>query len=324
MNITVKDLLDAGVHFGHQLRRWNPKSKPYVFDHRHGISIIDLEKTYNKLEEASRFVEDLVASGKDILLVGTKKQAKELIRETAVSTGMPFCANRWMGGTLTNFATIKTSLAKYRKFLDMEADGRMAKLPKKESAAIRRQMDRMLRNFEGLKEVKGLPGCLFVVDIKHEEIAVAEARMLGIPVVAIVDTNSDPTKVTHPIPGNDDAVKSIRIIVEVLSEAIQNGVSRRDVSMNQRDYTPRFKAEAYEEDRASGVTLSAGIERYNEEASTPAPAAEYAIGAEEPEVAAVEPIVAPEDIEDTEDAPVIEKLPSKKKVVRAEDDESAE
>jgi small subunit ribosomal protein S2 len=264
MNITIRDLLDAGVHFGHQVRRWNPRSKPYIHDHRNGISIIDLEKTYQQLEIATKFVEETVAKGKDILFVGTKKQAKDIIREAAVSVQMPFSVNRWMGGTLTNFVTIKSSLAKYHKFLDMETDGRLAKLPGKEAAAIRRQMDRMFRNFEGLKEVKQLPAALFVVDIKSEQIAVAEARVLGIPVVGLVDTNSDPTLVSYPIPGNDDAVKSIRMIVDVICESIQEGLARRSVAAEPKGYAPRYREENYESDHETGVTLPEGYEAYGD------------------------------------------------------------
>ena len=228
MNITIQDLADAGVHFGHQLRRWNPKSKPYVYDHRQGVSIIDLEKTFKLLEEACSFIEETVASGKDILLVGTKRQAQELIREAGAEVNMPFCANRWMGGGLTNFSTIKRSLEKYRRYLAMETDGSLDKLHKKEASAIRREMDRMHRNFEGTLHMDKLPAALFVVDIKSEYIAVAEANRLGIPVVALVDTNSDPSLVQYPIPGNDDAVKSIRMIMGVIMDTIQNGLSRRE------------------------------------------------------------------------------------------------
>ncbi len=227
MNITVKDLLDAGVHFGHQTRRWNPKSKPYVFDHRSGVSIIDLEKTYAQLEKSAAALEEIVAGGKDVIFVGTKRQAQEILREAANMCGMPYCVNRWLGGTLTNFETILTSLKKYKKFLGMESSGALDKLYAKEAAAIRREMDRMNRNFEGIKDISKLPGAAFIVDIKNEEIAVAECRRLGIPVVAIVDTNSDPTLVDYPIPANDDAVKSIRLITEIIVEAIQNGLSRR-------------------------------------------------------------------------------------------------
>ena len=227
MNITVKDLLDAGVHFGHQTRRWNPKSKPYVYDHRSGVSIIDLEKTFAALEKAVAFAEEIVAEGKDIMFIGTKRQAQEILREASNMCGMPYCVNRWLGGTLTNFETILTSLKKYRKFQNMEASGELAKLYAKEAAAIRREMSRMDRNFEGIKDITKLPGVAFIVDIKNEEIAVAECRKLGSPVIAMVDTNSDPSLVDFPIPANDDAVKSIRLITEVIVEAIQNGLSRR-------------------------------------------------------------------------------------------------
>ena len=165
------------------------------------------------------------------MFIGTKRQAQEILREAATMCNMPFCVNRWLGGTLTNFETIQSSLKKYKKFLDMEASGALDKLYAKEAAAIRREMDRMNRNFEGIKEIKKLPGAAFIVDIKNEEIAVAECRKLGIPVVAIVDTNSDPTLVDYPIPANDDAVKSIRLITEVIVEAIQNGLSRRTVQV---------------------------------------------------------------------------------------------
>lgn len=242
MNVTLEDLLESGVHFGHQVRRWNPKSKGFVFDNRHGVSIIDLEQTHSRLGEAYGFIEELIASGKNIMLVGTKKQAQELIREAATSTNMPFCANRWMGGCLTNYATIKKSLDKYRKYLKMEADGSLAKLVKKEQAAIRREMARMNRNFEGLLDYSKLPSALFVVDTKNEYIAVAEARRLGIPVIALVDTNSDPSLVDYPIPGNDDAVKSIRLIVETIVEAIQNGLSKRKEDRPQK-VMPMIKQE---------------------------------------------------------------------------------
>ena len=239
MNITVKDLLDAGVHFGHQVSRWNPKSKPFVYDNRHGISIIDLEITYDLLEKASKAVEEVVSQGKQVLLVGTKRQAQEPIRELASATNMPFCVNRWMGGTLTNFETVSTSLAKYKKFLRMEDDGSLDKLPGKEGAAIKRQMSRMQRNFEGLLNLQGLPGALFVIDSHNESIAVAEANRLKIPVFALVDSNSDPSLLSHPIPGNDDSTKSIRIIVDVILDAIQNGAARRvEAPTRRKDITP--------------------------------------------------------------------------------------
>ena len=239
MNVSVKDLLDAGVHFGHQIRRWNPKSKPFVYDNRHGISIINLEKTYDLLEQAAKAIEEIVASGKQVLLVGTKRQATEPIRELAGATNMPFCVNRWMGGTLTNHETVSASIAKYKKFLRMEEDGSLDKMHGKESAAIKRQMARMHRDFEGLLNLQGLPGAVFLIDSKNEEIAVAEANRLKIPVIALVDSNSDPSVLSHPIPGNDDSTKSIRIIVDVILDAIQAGLSNRvQAPTKRKDITP--------------------------------------------------------------------------------------
>jgi small subunit ribosomal protein S2 len=257
MNITVKDLLDAGVHFGHQTRRWNPKSKPYIFDHRHGVSIIDLEKTHNLLQAAYNFVDETIAAGGDILLIGTKKQAQEIVREAATSTNMPFCVNRWMGGTITNYATVKGSLEKYRRFLRMESEGELDKLPKKEASAIRREMARMHRNFEGLLQLTHLPAALFVIDTKTEYIAVAEANRAGIPIVALVDTNSDPSLCKFPIPGNDDAVKSIRMVTEVILEAIQSGLTRREVKTSQRGLTPMVRPDFQE--MQPEVTIAADI-----------------------------------------------------------------
>jgi small subunit ribosomal protein S2 len=227
INVTAKDLLDAGVHFGHQTKRWNPQSKPYIFDHRQGVTIIDLTKTIGLLEKAASVVEEKVAAGQNILLVGTKRQAKEIVREAAAATNMPFVVDRWLGGTLTNYETVKKSIAKYKKYQAMETSGEMSKLPRKEESAIKREMTRMQRNFNGIAEMGGLPSALFVVDVNHEKIAVAEAARCGIPCIAIVDTNSDPRTVSNPIPGNDDAVKSIRIIVETITQAIQNGLAQR-------------------------------------------------------------------------------------------------
>lgn len=228
MNVTPKDLLDAGVHFGHQTKRWNPRSKPFVFDHRQGISIIDLGKTHAALEKACTFLEDTVANGGNVLFVGTKRQAKDIIREAATSTNMPFCVDRWLGGTLTNYETVKRSIAKYKKYQQMETNGDLNKLASKEVAAIKREMVRMQKNFSGIVDMPGLPTAMFVVDVNHEKIAVAEAARSGIPCVGICDTNSDPSTLSHPIPGNDDAVKSIRIIVEAIVAAVQNGLSQRD------------------------------------------------------------------------------------------------
>ena len=228
ISITPKDLLDAGVHFGHQTKRWNPRSKPFIFDHRQGVTIIDLGKTHEALNKACDFLEELVGNGGNVLFVGTKRQAKEIVREAAASVNMPMVVDRWLGGTLTNYETVKKSIAKYKKYQAMETSGEMSKLPRKEESAIKREMTRMQKNFSGIADMGGLPSAMFVVDVNHHKIAVAEASRAGIPCVAIVDTNSDPTTVSHPIPGNDDAVKSVRIIVETVTAAIQNGLSQRD------------------------------------------------------------------------------------------------
>jgi len=241
ISVTLKDLLDAGVHFGHQTRRWNPRSKPFVFDHRQGISIIDLEKTHANLEKACAFLEEKVANGGNVLFVGTKRQAQDIVREAATSVNMPFCVDRWLGGTLTNYETVKKSIAKYKKYQQMETSGELAKLPSKEESAIKREMTRMTRNFAGIVDMGDLPSAMFVIDVNHEEIAIAEGARCSIPTIALVDTNSDPTLVTYPIPGNDDAVKSIRIIVDTVVAAIQNGLTLRESRRASRNQTTETK-----------------------------------------------------------------------------------
>jgi small subunit ribosomal protein S2 len=253
LSINVKDLLDAGVHFGHQTKRWNPRSKPYVFDHRQGITIIDLGKTFTALEKAVAYLEETVANGGNVLLVGTKRQAQEIVREAAGATNMPFCVDRWLGGTLTNYETVKKSIAKYKKYQQMDTAGELGKFSRKEESAIRREMARMQRNFAGIVDMGDLPSAMFVVDVSHEAIAVAEADRCGIPAVALVDTNSDPTTVKFPIPGNDDAVKSIRIIVDTVVAAIQSGLAQRD-SRRQARGTADLKAATAAVAAATGVT----------------------------------------------------------------------
>jgi len=257
MNLTPKDLLDAGVHFGHQTKRWNPRSKPYVFDHRQGITIIDLAKTQAALEKACAFLENLIAEGGNVLYVGTKRQAQDIVREAATSVNMPYCVNRWLGGTLTNFETIKRSIAKFKKFQQMENSGELAKLPKKEESAIKREMARMQRNFDGITEMTDLPSALFVIDVSHEKIAVAEAERAEVPCLGLVDTNSDPTSVSHPIPGNDDAAKSIRIIVEAVTAAVQSGLGQRDSRRIARGQA-EFRAAAAAAAGATGEATTEG------------------------------------------------------------------
>lgn len=257
MNVTPKDLLDAGVHFGHQTRRWNPRSKPYVYDHRQGITIIDLGKTYELLQKAYTTVENTVGNGGTVLFVGTKRQAQDIIKEAANATNMPYCVDRWLGGTLTNFATVKKSIAKYKKFQQMETSGELAKLGGKESASIKREMARMQRNFSGIVDMLDIPSIMFVVDANHEKIAVAEAARIGIPCVGLVDTNSDPTALSNPIPGNDDAVKSIRIIVDTIVAAIQSGTSQRESRRTARGQAD-IRAASAAVAEASGATAETG------------------------------------------------------------------
>jgi small subunit ribosomal protein S2 len=227
MRTTPEELFEAGVHVGHRKKRWNPKTRPYIFDHRCGITVIDLVKTCGQIEAACEMAKGVVAGGGDIWFVGTKKQAKDVVREGATAVDMPYCVNRWLGGTLTNFQTIERSLGKYKKFLRMDEAGELAKMPKKEGAAVRREMVRMHHNFEGLLAIETLPGALFVVDVSHENIAVAEAKKCGIPVIAVVDTNSDPTTVSHPVMCNDDSAKAIRMVVGLILEGVQEGITLR-------------------------------------------------------------------------------------------------
>ena len=221
--ISMKQLLEAGVHFGHQTRRWNPKMAPYIFTERNGIYIIDLQKTVKKVDEAYMFVRDLALDGKDILFVGTKKQAQESIESEAKRCGMFFVNNRWLGGTLTNFRTIRTRIDKLNEIDKMEREGKFELLPKKEVIKLMAEREKLQKNLGGIREMKKLPGALFVVDPKNEHIAVAEARILGIPIVGIVDTNCDPDEVDYVIPGNDDAIRAVKLIAGKMADAILEG-----------------------------------------------------------------------------------------------------
>ncbi len=221
--ITMKELLEAGVHFGHQVHRWNPKMKPYIFGARNGIHIIDLQKTVQLIEEAYKFIRSTVAEGKRVLFVGTKKQAQEAVREEAIRCGMFYVVNRWLGGTLTNFQTIRRSIEKFKQLERLEESEAFQKLPKKEFMRLIKKREKMRKNYEGIKEMDQLPGALFVVDPKREEIAVKEANKLGIPVVAIVDTNCDPDPIDYVIPGNDDAIRAIKLLSSKIADAVLEG-----------------------------------------------------------------------------------------------------
>ncbi|HAK74289.1 MAG TPA: 30S ribosomal protein S2 [Sporomusaceae bacterium] len=221
--ISMKQLLEAGVHFGHQTRRWNPKMATYIFTERNGIYIIDLQKTVKKVEEAYNFVRDLAAEGQTLLFVGTKKQAQEAVKEEAQRCEMFFVNERWLGGMLTNFQTIQKRISRLRELEDMEAKGTFDVLPKKEVITLRHEMDRLQKFLGGIKNMNKLPGALFVIDPRKERIAIAEARKLGIPIVAIVDTNCDPDEIDYVIPGNDDAIRAVKLLTAKVAGAILEG-----------------------------------------------------------------------------------------------------
>ena len=221
--VSMKQLLEAGVHFGHQTRRWNPKMAPYIFTERNGVYIIDLQKTVRKLEEAYMFVRDLSAEGKSVLFVGTKKQAQDSIREEATRAGAHYVNARWLGGMMTNFNTIRGRIARLTQLKKMEEDGTFDLLPKKEVIKLRHEIEKLEKFLGGIKDMEKLPGALFIVDPRKEKIAVAEARKLGIPIVAIVDTNCDPDEVDYVIPGNDDAIRAVKLIASTMANAIIEG-----------------------------------------------------------------------------------------------------
>ncbi|WP_032121747.1 30S ribosomal protein S2 [Clostridium amazonitimonense] len=222
--ISMKQLLEAGVHFGHQTRRWNPKMAPYIFTERNGIYIIDLQKTVKKIDDAYDFVRELSIEGKDVLFVGTKKQAQEAIQEEAVRSGMHFVNNRWLGGMLTNFKTIKTRIKRLNDLRQMEQDGTFDVLPKKEVTNLKNEMEKLEANLGGIQDMDvSNVGALFVVDPRKEKNAVSEAKILGIPVVGIVDTNCDPDEVDYVIPGNDDAIRAVKLITAKMADAIIEG-----------------------------------------------------------------------------------------------------
>ena len=221
--VSMKQLLEAGVHFGHQTRRWNPKMAPYIYTERNGIYIIDLQKTVKKLEEAYNFVRDLAANGQSILFVGTKKQAQDAIKEEAERVGQYYVNARWLGGMLTNFRTIQTRIRRLNDIDKMEQSGQFDLLPRKEVIQLKAEREKLEQNIGGIREMKKLPGALFVVDPRKEHIAVTEARILNIPIVAIVDTNCDPDEIDYVIPGNDDAIRAVKLIAGKMADAVLEG-----------------------------------------------------------------------------------------------------
>ena len=281
-NITMKEFLEAGVHFGHQTRRWNPKMKEYIYGERNGIYIIDLQKTLKLFKEAARFVTELSREGRTILFVGTKRQAQEAVAEEAVRCGMFYVNHRWLGGLLTNNTTIQKSISRLRELDEMSKDGRYELLTKKEVLGLERERKHLELNLAGIKDMPGLPDAMFVVDSHSEEIAVQEARKLGIPVVAIVDTNCDPDMVDHVIPGNDDALRAIRLFTSRIADSILEGrQAAEDIRLQEEKVAAEKAAEELEQQRlaaaiAAGEILPPGVE-----------------GAELPFVAEADPTLSP-------------------------------
>ena len=221
--VAMKQLLEAGVHFGHQTRRWDPKMAEYIFQARNGIHIIDLQKTSKKLDEAYSFIKEQAEEGKTVLFVGTKKQAQECMKEAALKCGMYYIDQRWLGGMLTNFDTIRTRVQRLKDLETMQEDGTFDILPKKEVILLKKEMEKLERNLGGIKEMEKLPGVIFLIDPKKERIAILEAKKLGIPVVGLVDTNCNPEELDYPIPGNDDAIRAVKLIADVMANAVIEG-----------------------------------------------------------------------------------------------------
>jgi small subunit ribosomal protein S2 len=286
MPVSMKNLLEAGVHFGHQTRRWNPKMRPYIFTERNGIYILDLQRTLREVDAAYRFVRDLTAHGKTVLLVGTKKQAQDPIRREAERSGQPYVNQRWLGGMLTNFVTIRGRIKRMIELETMEESGTMAQLPKKEALHLRRELEKLQRDLNGIRDMGDLPGAVFVVDTKKESIAVKEARRLGIPLIGLVDTNADPDEVDFVIPGNDDAIRSVSLICQIIADAALDG--RRAAGLD----TPQDRVEAAPAEFAAEAPVAPEAT-----AEVPEPVAEVVA---EPAEAAAEPVA--DDVAESGDA----------------------
>ncbi len=263
ISIGIKELLDSGVHFGHQTKRWNPKMKPFIFDARNGIHIIDLSKTLTQLETACDFLHGIVAKGGATLFVGTKKQAQEAVKESAKACGQMYVTERWLGGTLTNFNTIKRSIARLKTIERWETDGSINNYVKQEQSMYRREAARLFKNLDGIRTMDKYPAAMFIVDIKREHNAVAEGRRLKIPIVALVDTNCDPLLVDYPIAGNDDAIRSVRMILQTVVQVITQARAEYEAK-----YGRRREEQAAEAASAASVETPAPVE-----AAAPAPAA---------------------------------------------------
>jgi small subunit ribosomal protein S2 len=263
ISIGIKELLDAGVHFGHQTKRWNPKMKPFIFDARNGIHIIDLSKTLAQLESACDFMHGVVSRGGNILFVGTKKQAQEAVKESAKTCGQLYVTERWLGGTLTNFNTIKRSIARLKQIERWETDGSLAQYGKQEQSMYRREAARLFKNLDGIRTMDKYPAALFIVDIKREHNAVAEGRRLKIPIVAIVDTNCDPELVDYPIAGNDDAIRSVRLVLQTVVQTVTLARAEYEAKYSRR------KAQQGEETSAPAPAAAPAPAGATESAPTP-------------------------------------------------------
>jgi len=268
--LAMKDLLEAGVHFGHQTKRWNPKMKPFIFGERSGIYILDLGKTVKHYREAEDFVRQLAADGKSILFVGTKRQAQDVVAEEATRCGMYYVNERWLGSLLTNFTTIPRRLNRLRDLEAMSTDGRYETMPKKEIAKAEKEKRKLLKNLEGIRHMGKLPDALFVVDTRKEQIAVDEARKLKIPVIGIVDTNCDPDQIDYVIPGNDDALRSVKLFVSRVADAVIDGRGQRESALAEQ---LQSEAEAAAAREASRTVRPADINKPQRPAETPAPTA---------------------------------------------------
>ncbi|RJQ33390.1 MAG: 30S ribosomal protein S2 [Actinobacteria bacterium] len=253
--VSMKNLLEAGVHFGHQKRRWDPKMKPYIFAERNDIYIIDLQKTLTLVEKSYQFIQELTKTGQKVLFVGTKKQAQDVIKDEATRANMPYVSNRWLGGTLTNFDTIKSQITKLKELEEMQTSGQLANLTKKEGLLLMREKDRLEHNLGGIRDMESLPAAVFIIDPKNERIALLEARRLEIPIVAIVDTNCDPNEVDYVIPGNDDAIRAIGLITRVMADAAHEGAQKYEKTVAEKK--TELKAEELKAEELKAEELKA-------------------------------------------------------------------
>lgn len=258
-SVTMKSLLEAGVHFGHQRRRWNPKMSQYIYAHRNGIHIVDLQQTLKHLENAASFVEDLVSKGEKIIMVGTKKQAQDTIQSEAGRCGAFFVNTRWLGGTLTNFTTIQSRIDHLVALETRKTKGELDVLPKKEALKIQHTIDKLNRFLSGIKEMTQIPGALFVIDVSREKIAIAEAQRVGIPVIALVDTDGDPTLVNYPIPGNDDAIRSVKLVTSRIADAVIEGNNRLNSIQSESDENDEEATEDEDDTENENDTKNAAL-----------------------------------------------------------------